>query len=157
MSLNLCRTFLSLKTSFLIIFCKKKLEYDGGGAHVRNCARATSSILFSTCNILPLKKTLITHFPVLFVKNYFFCYFSHVPWDNQSHLQKKSGPKVLSFSWNLALRGYNNAHYEIIGVDIWQLFLNYCVCMSIKFNKPKACELEAIEKNEELYTTRRPE
>ena len=63
MSLNLCRTFLSLKTSFLIIFSKKnfwdkidqKLEYDGGGgAHVRSCARATSSIHFSTCNILPL-------------------------------------------------------------------------------------------------------
>ena len=77
MSLNLCRTFLSLKTSFLIIFCKKKfwdkiyqkLEYDGGGddVHVRNCARATSSIHFSTCNILPLKKTLISHFQVLFV------------------------------------------------------------------------------------------
>ena len=78
MSLNLCRTFLSLKTSFLIIFCKKifwdkiyqKLEYDGGGdAHVRNCARAMSSIHFSTCNILPLKKTLISHFRVLFVFN----------------------------------------------------------------------------------------
>ena len=78
MSLNLCRTFLSLKTSFLIIFCKKncwdkidqKLEYvGGGGAHVRNCARATSSIHFSTCNILPLKNTLISHFRVLFVFN----------------------------------------------------------------------------------------
>ena len=76
MSINLCRTFLSLKTSFLIIFCKKnfwdkidqKLEYDGGGgAHVLNCARATSSIHFSTCNILPLKKTVISHFQVLFV------------------------------------------------------------------------------------------
>ena len=76
MSLNLCRTFLSLKTSFLIIFCKKKfwdkidqkLEHDGGGgAHVLNGARATSSIHFSTCNVLPLKKTLITHFQVLFV------------------------------------------------------------------------------------------
>ena len=76
MPLNLCRTFLSLKTSFLIIFCKKnfwdkidqKLEYDGGGgAHVLNCARATSSIHFSTCNILPPKKTLISHFQVLLV------------------------------------------------------------------------------------------
>ena len=46
----------------------QKLEYDGGGdAHVRNCARAMSSIHFSTCNILPLKKTLISHFRVLFV------------------------------------------------------------------------------------------
>ena len=112
MSLNLCRTFLSLKTSFLIIFCKnnfwdkidQKLEYDGGGAHVRNFARATSSIHFSTCNILPLKKALISHFQVLFVFNLFFCYFSHVPRYNKSHLQKESGPKVLSFSWNLALR-----------------------------------------------------
>ena len=78
MSLNLCRTFLSLKTSFLIIFCKnnfwdkidQKLEYDGGGgAHVLNCARATSWIHFSTCNILPLKKALISHFQVLFVFN----------------------------------------------------------------------------------------
>ena len=131
MSLNLCRTFLSLKTSFLIIFCKKnfwdkidqKLEYDGGGddVHVRSCARATSSIHFSTCNILPLKKTLISHFQVLFVLNNFCCYFSHVPWDNESHLQKESGPKVLSFSWNLALRGTerrrNDTHYENIGVD----------------------------------------
>ena len=82
MSLNLCRTFLSLKTSFLIIFSKKnvwdkidqKLEYDGGGggALVLNCARATSSIHFSTCNILPLKKALISHFQVLFVFNLFF-------------------------------------------------------------------------------------
>ena len=128
MSLNLCRVFLSLKTSFLIIFYKKnvwdkidqKLEYDGGGdAHVRNCARAMSSIHFSTCNILPPKKTLISHFRVLFVFNKFFCYFSHVPWDNKSHLQKESGPKVLSFSWNLALRRRrrNDTHYEIIGVD----------------------------------------
>ena len=78
MSLNLCRTFLSLKKSFLILFYKKKcwdkinqkLEYDGGGgAHVLNCARATSSNHFSTCNILPLKKTLISHFRVLFVFN----------------------------------------------------------------------------------------
>ena len=97
MSLNLCRTFLSLKTSFLIIFCKKnwdkidqKLEYDsGGGARVLNCARAMSSIHFSTCNILPLKKTLISHFQVLLVKNLFCCYFSHVPRDNKSHLQKE--------------------------------------------------------------------
>ena len=74
MSLNLCRTFLSLKTSFLIIFCKnnfwdksgQKLAYDGG-VHVRNCARATSPIHFSTCNILHLKKTHISHFQVLFV------------------------------------------------------------------------------------------
>ena len=129
MSLNLCRTFLSLKTSFLIIFYKnifwdkidQKLEYDGGGAHVLNCARAMSSIHFSTCNILPLKKTLISHFRVLFVLNNFCCYFSHVPRDNKSHLQKESGPKVLSFSWNLALRGTdrrrNDTHYEIIGVD----------------------------------------
>ena len=51
MSLNLFRTFLSLKTSFLIIFCKnnfwdkidQKLEYDGGGAHVRN---------LRTCNVV---------------------------------------------------------------------------------------------------------
>ena len=113
MSLNLCRTFLSLKTSFLIIFCKKnfwdkidqKLEYDGsGGAHVLNGARATLSIHFSTCNILPLKKTLISHFRVLLCLINFCCYFSHVPRDNKSHLQKESGPKVLLFSWNLALR-----------------------------------------------------
>ena len=115
MSLNLFRTFLSLKTSSLIIFCKKifwdkidqKLEYvGGGGAHMLNCARATTSIHFSTCKILPLKNTLISHFQVLLVKNVFFCYFSHVPWDNQSHLQKEPGPKVLSFSWNFALTGY---------------------------------------------------
>ena len=38
--------------------------------------------------------------------------------------QKESGPKVLSFSLNLALRGIhryadtqNDTHYEIIGVD----------------------------------------
>ena len=28
----------------------------------------------------------------------------YIPRDNESHLQKESGPKVLSFSWNLALR-----------------------------------------------------
>ena len=59
-------------SSFLIIFYKidQKFEFDGGGdAHVRNCARAMSSIHFSTCNILPLKKTLISHFRVLFVFN----------------------------------------------------------------------------------------
>ena len=75
--------------------------------------------------------------------NYFCCYFSHdyqaechtpapeyhigidliipcrdVPRDNKSHLQKESGPKVLSFSWNLVLRGQNDSHYEIIGVDV---------------------------------------
>ena len=52
MPLNLCRTFISLKTSFLIIFSKKnfwdkidqKLEYNGGGgAHVRN---------LRTCNVV---------------------------------------------------------------------------------------------------------
>ena len=42
-----------------------------------------------------------------------------MPWDNKSLLQKESGQKVLSFSWNLALRGRrNDTHYEIIGVDI---------------------------------------
>ena len=49
-----------------------------------------------------------------------YYYLSHVPWDNKSHLQKQPGPKVLSFSWNFALRGihtYNDTHYEIIGVD----------------------------------------
>ena len=45
MSINLCRTFLLLKTLFLIIFCKKyfwekidqKLEYDGGSGKLRTC------------------------------------------------------------------------------------------------------------------------
>ena len=44
-----------------------------------------------------------------------------VPRDNKIHLQKESGPKVLSFSLNLALRGIhtmNDTHYEIIAVDI---------------------------------------
>ena len=40
---------------------------------------------------------------------------------NESHLQKEPGPKVLSFSWKLALRTQihtrNDTHYEIIGVD----------------------------------------
>ena len=35
-----------------------------------------------------------------------------------SEIQKESGQKVLSFSWNLAVRGNNDTHYEIIGVDI---------------------------------------
>ena len=73
MSLNLFRTLLSLKTSFLIIFMKnnfwdkidQKLEYDGGGVHVQKYARAMSLIHFSTCKILPLKKTLISHFQVI--------------------------------------------------------------------------------------------
>ena len=44
-----------------------------------------------------------------------------VPRDNKSLLKKESGPKVLSFSWNLALRYIhrgNDTHYEIIGVDL---------------------------------------
>ena len=83
MSLNLCRSFLSLETSFLKSdhFLQKnfwdkiaqKLEYDGGGVHVEKCARATSSIHFSTCNNLPLKKTPISHFQVLFVLDNFCC------------------------------------------------------------------------------------
>ena len=86
--------------------------------HVENCARATSSINFSTFNILPLntsqKYPYFTFSSPSILLNYFCCYFSHVPRAGQVQ-------KVLSFSWNLALRGYtdtyNDAHYEIIGVD----------------------------------------
>ena len=128
MSLNLCRTFLSLKTSFLIIFYKKKcwdkidqkLEYDGGGStHVQSCARARRRFTFPRAIFYPLKSLLFHIFESFLCLINFCCYFSHVPRDNKSHLQKESGPKVLSFSWNLALRRRrNDTHYEIIGVDV---------------------------------------
>ena len=84
-SLNLCRTFLSLKTSFLVNLCKKmlgqinqELEYDGGGVHVRNCTRATSSTRFSTCNIIrqnTFQKSPCFTFFSPFCVNYFFDIF----------------------------------------------------------------------------------
>ena len=121
MSLNLFRTFLSLKTSFLIIFCKKNFgtkstkSWNMTAAAVRTCETAHvhyHRIVFprAVFYLSSLKKTLISHFQVLFVLNNFCCYFSHVPRDNKSHLQKESGPKVLSFSWNLALRGREEWH-----------------------------------------------
>ena len=78
-SFYVCKPFQDLPITSNIIFdhflqkkfwdkIDQKLEYDGGGgAHVLNCTRITSSIHFSTCNILLLKNTLISHFQVLFV------------------------------------------------------------------------------------------
>ena len=128
MSLNLCRTFLSLKTSFLIIFCKKKFwdrfdqKLDMTAAAARTCETAhvqRRRFIFPRAIFYP-KRPLFHIFKSFLCLINFCCYFSHVPRDNKSHLQKESGPKVLSFSWNLALRGRrrNDTHYENIGVDV---------------------------------------
>ena len=127
MSINLCRTFLSLKTSFLIIFYKQIFgtkstkSWNMTAAAARTCKVAhvqRRRFTFPRAIFYPLKRPLYHIFESFLCLINFFCYFSHVPWDNKSHLQKESGPKVLSFSWNLALRGRrNDTHYEIIGVD----------------------------------------
>ena len=60
-----------------------------------------------------IKKTLVSHFQFLLVLHFFPCYFFHAPRYNKSHLQKESSPKVLSFSWNIPLRGWISEWHKL--------------------------------------------
>ena len=85
---------------------------------MRNCARAMSSIHFSTCNILSLKETLIFTFSSPFCIMNFSAIFPMYLGTAKATSKKNQVQRCFHFPLILLSQDtYNDTHYEIIGVD----------------------------------------
>ena len=105
MPINFCRTFLSLKTSFLIIFCKKNVGTNSTKswnmtAAARTCETAhvqCHRIIFPRAIFYLLKRPLFHIFKSFFCKIYFSAIFPMYPGTTKATSKKNQVQKCFRF------------------------------------------------------------
>ena len=142
MPINLCRTFLSLKTSFLIIFCKKNCGTNSTKNWNMTAARTCETahvqchrFIFPRAIFCLSKRPLFHIFKSFLYKMNFSAIFPMYLGTTKATSKKNQVQRCFRFPGILLSQDtYNDTHYEIIGVDIWKCgkmnlpCLDFCKC-----------------------------